>query len=82
MSLATILYAKCPLRSVDLWLIEETSHVSATRPSERLRERTLSNYVDYFHGKPTLVEQQCSQTFRTFLRQINTQGDKRQTVAV
>lgn len=82
MSLATILNVKCPLRLVDLWLIEETSHVSATRPSERLRERDLSNYVDYFHGKPTLVERHCSQILQTLLLQINTQGNKRQSVAV
>lgn len=82
MSLAAMLYAKCPLRSVDPWLIEETSHVNATRPSEGLRERAPSNYVRYFHGKPTPVEQHCSQTLRTFLRQISTQGEKRQSVAV
>jgi hypothetical protein len=56
--------------------------VNATRPSEGLRERALSSYVHYFHGKLTLVEQQCSQVLRTFLRQINTEGHKRQSVAV
>jgi len=56
--------------------------VNATGPSERLRERSLSSYVHHFQGKHTLVEQQCSQIRRTCLRQINIQGDKRQSVAV
>jgi hypothetical protein len=49
--------------------------VNTTRPSELLRERALSNYTDYLHGDPTLVEQNSSEIRLMYLRQINTQGN-------